>query len=174
MNMFEIPIGQRIERRLFGLLDEEIRAQEPACYQGYYASQEFVKAGTLWKPSWAQTEFLCDLQRNLVEKMRLRDTSCVECYTSLYTNLDRYHGIDAFLVITLGPGKIETVTLDVTAREDKFERRKEYSANIVFLAQYEDMTSRALRSKASGLADEIVAHLLTPQYLRRSIRYARS
>src|SRR5689334_4089778 len=81
-------------------------------YVPYDKSIELIKKHQPWDPTNPRNEFLRELRLELYDKLHLDPhelPDAIKMYTALGTPLDRYHGSDGF--VSLSMGKQETLAM---------------------------------------------------------------
>ena len=112
--------GGMLEEDLLGKIEREDGRKERGSYLPFKAAIELVKNSQPGDPTDPEAGFANDLHTMVAEKLGLEDYSHLKFYTAVGSELDLYHGIDAFFEIDdPRTGKIYRLTLDITLRSTK-------------------------------------------------------
>ncbi len=137
--------GHLFEEEAFGCVRSAARANGE--YKPYRQALEEVKANQPWDPTDPNVRFANDLHALVALVLGLIDWAELRIYTAIGSDLDRWHGIDAFF--EFGGAR---VTLDVTLNRHKLD----YGYKADFIVGEEAVENASVRQeRAQEIAHEL-------------------
>ena len=130
------------------LFEEEVLGRcggswDGTSYLSYRESMRFVVEHQKWNPTDPEPQRANDVHALVAMAMDIEDWSELGFFTAVGSQLDRFHGIDAFFVFE---GRV--VTIDVTLNPHKDEHKAD------FIVYEQDLEShQALNELAKRVAD---------------------
>jgi len=121
--------GHQMEEELFGSTERETLEREKK-YLSFNRALQLARELQPFDPTDPDPRFASDLHATVADKLGLsvEQYHKLRFYTAIGTELDFFHGRDAWLEFDSGSGK-QITTLDVTINPNK----DEYKADIIFL-----------------------------------------
>lgn len=115
-----IYTGGSVEADLFGKIEQEAKKKERPAYLPYKTAMNLVKELQPGDPTEPEADFANDLHATVAEKLGLEDYGFLKFYTAVGSELDFYHGVDAFFELEdPETNKTYILTLDLTLRSIK-------------------------------------------------------
>ncbi len=155
--MGEVYTGKIAETEMLGKTEREKSLK--ISYLPYRSAMALVRQtqpGTSdsnykFGPSDPEPYFANDLHASIAELLELDNYDQLRYYTAVGSELDRYHGVDAFFDYFLeDPDHSVTITLDLTLNPHK----EEYKADVVLQASEEDLDLKGNKKGYSRLVEE--------------------
>ena len=147
-----------MEREMLGELRKGIEKEQ---YQPYNEALDFVRENQPFDPSDPDPRFANDLHATIADALRLKDYKHLEFYTAVGSNLDQFHGVDAFIEWHTDPENnpkaVQRVTLDITINPQKGES---YKADVLIYVPSEGLDPKEDREEFAELVNNTAEEIL--------------
>ena len=139
--MGEVYTGEIAQSELLGKPERE--EADELSYKPYKTAmdvarktQAYLSSDSKYSPSDPEPRFANDLHATIAEKLGVDNYDDLRYYTALGTELDRFHGVDAFFELDIqGSTEPIIVTLDLTLNPDK----DEYKADTILFVDEDQL-----------------------------------